>query len=383
MTRDATPLQRVCVPVTISKKSSKTRRGDAMEPDAAVRLALNVSDSIQIRSCYTPDIGTLRMWSDEGAFDVCVTRVWRTSEWRVVDGVPRGSCECTIPYRLSLTGQRDFRHDSTHVGRNLYETLARMRFHDVVFHTDTGCTSLLRTMEGLDAFQGVALVQAFSEQTGDGRIRSDICRLAMLWTRGGYYFDNDIVLLDDVSRRLSPDTTFATVTAVRYLFNNPPGLFNAFIACTPRHPIVHEALRRHARWSTMSPMERWRITRGNTHRPNIGTVLLRDAVRSVVGDAATFECERTGVCGGGIQLFREIALNPDGEYNASGLCTMCDTTHECNFAVADVLSGDVIMKSRIAMQSGHLCPLRCNVSSDDVCVRLDQTTPKWAQMWFM
>ena len=259
------------------------------------------------------------------------------------------------------------RNDNSLMGRNLRDTIARMNFHDVEFRTDDMCISLLQEMGNMDAFQGVALTRAFTVHTSDGRIRSDVCRLAMLWMRGGYYFDNDIVLLDNVARRLSPSTTFATVTTVRWLFRNPPGLLNAFIASTPRHPIVHAALLRHAKWATMSTNEKRRITRGNTHRPNIGTVFIRDALRSVVGDATAFECERTGMCGNGIQLFREVALETDGEYNTSGLCIMCDTTNECNFAVADVSTGDVLMKSRVATRDGHQCAVRCASSGAVSC----------------
>jgi len=339
-----------------------------MDPLDAVRLAWNTSSPL--RSCHTSDAATIRVWGD--SVDACATRRWRTSEWTVADG---GGCECVIPHRLSLTGQRDFRAEDTLLGKNLRETLARMRVRDVAFRDDAACLSLLREMEASEeAFRGVALATSFAAHAQDGRIRSDICRLGMLWERGGYYLDNDLVLLDDVASRLAPGTTFASVTTVRWMFHNPPGLFNAFVACAPRHPIVREALLRHARWwRARDPEEERRITRGNAHRPNLGTVFLRDALRSVVGDAAAFECERDGVCNGGVQLFREVALDRDGEYNASGLCTMCDATHECNFAVADVPSGDVLMKSRVATRSGRPCPVRC--AADAACRSTDERAP--------
>lgn len=335
-----------------------------MDPLEAVRLAWNVSPSTRVFSCHTPDIGTVRVWGsgrDAGtAFDVCATREWRTDGWSVSELTDPGTCECTIPYRASFTGKTDVRTEKdTPLGKNVRDTLDQMGFRDVTFHTDAMCVSLLRAMEETDdAFRGVPLVRSFTVHESDGRIRSDVCRLAILWSRGGYYFDNDLVLLENVARRIAPTTTFATVTTARWLFGNPNGLLNAFLACVPRHPIVHRALVLHARWPTMTANEKQRVTRG-VSRPNIGTVLLRDAFRAVVGNATVFECERTGYCGGRIQLFREIAIDHDSEYNTSGLCAMCDVTQECNFAVADAASGDVLMKSRRVAQNGFLCPIRC------------------------
>lgn len=330
------------------------------DPREAVRLAFNVTALTTILSCHTPDIGTVRVWSagsSAPAFDVCATRVWRTDDWRLAPG--GDACPCTIPYRVSFTGKIDVRKAQGTMGDNVRNTIAMLGFRDVAFYTDDMCVTLLRTMEKTaHEFRGVPLLQAFTFHKLDGRVRSDVCRLAALWDRGGYYFDNDLVLLDDsVVRRVAPTTTFATVTTVRWLFDNPPGLFNAFLACAPRHPVVRSALILHARWPKMTVDETRRVTR-STAGPNIGTVLLRDALRSVAGDAAVFECERTGYCGGGVQLFREVALEPEGEYAAPGLCVMCDVTHACNFAVADVPSGDVFLKSRVAAADVP-CPTRC------------------------
>lgn len=322
-----------------------------MEPADAVRRALNLSLTATLFSCYTPDATTIRMWNYDAGWEACATKIWRTSEWLVTGG---DACECTIPYRLSLTGKYDVRNASTDIGNNLRRTLDQMRFRDVAFLTDSGCISLLRVLEEEEVFRGWALTDTFMAND-DGRIRSDICRLAMLWTRGGYYFDNDLVLLDNVLSHIPPDATFVSITTVRGI-SNPPGLFNAFIATTPRNPIVYKALLNHAKFLTLN--DKFRITR-NRHQPNIGTVLLRDALRSVIGDTEVYKCERTGYCDKGIQLFREIALEPENEYNTSGLCHICEVTHGCNFAVVDVPSGDVLMKSRVAIQNTVVCPVWC------------------------
>jgi hypothetical protein len=256
-----------------------------------------------------------------------------------------------------LTGRSDSRYEPgvSLIGANVNATHQSLHFDDVFFHNDTNCIVLLEQLESTNGvFNGTSLVSAFQSYV-DGRIRSDMCRVAMLWKYGGYYFDNDLVLLQDVTRYLLPSTTFATVMTARQHFGNPAGLFNAFVASAPRHPILTRALILHARYPHWSPDDKWRVTQGRKD-PNIGTVLLRDAVRHVFGDAATYACERTGTCVRGLQLFREFPLENDGGYNTSSLHIDCDTLASCNFAVGDPSSGRVLFKSRVASK-GKACPI--------------------------
>ena len=320
-----------------------------------------VPATVALHSCAAAD-ATWRVWGRNGTAPVhwCVALPWRTAEWRVL--LADATCPCVVPRRLSMTGVQDMRRAPGPVGDNVRRTVATLGFDDVAFYTDADCLRLLRDLETTDDFRNVPLARSFLALQ-DGRIRSDVCRLAMLWREGGYYMDNDLVPLADVTRYLLPQTQFATVTTVR-MFGNAPGMFNAFLAASPRHPVVDRALRLHAAWTTATATERRRFTRG-VALPNIGTVLLRDAVRTVVGDDATFACERTGQCAPDVQLFREVLLDRDSEYNATGLCVMCDATHACNFAVADVASGDIVFKSRVAARGTSPCPLRC---PDSKCV---------------
>ena len=65
-----------------------------------------------------------------------------------------------------------------------------------------------------------------------GPYKSDICRIAALHQRGGYYFDNDMEVVEAMSL---PNATFI-------MASNTARAPNTFIAATPRHVIMQEAL---------------------------------------------------------------------------------------------------------------------------------------------
>jgi Glycosyltransferase sugar-binding region containing DXD motif len=67
-----------------------------------------------------------------------------------------------------------------------------------------------------------------------GAFKSDICRLAALYTRGGYYFDIDMKTVQAVP---VPSTiAFASVKA------SYGGFFQSFLASEPENPIIKKAL---------------------------------------------------------------------------------------------------------------------------------------------
>eukprot|EP00439_Symbiodinium_sp_Y106_P028669 s1035_g3.t1 len=76
----------------------------------------------------------------------------------------------------------------------------------VYFYDDKDCTDELRKM---DDFDGDKLADGFG-RFQNGRFKSDLCRLAQLYTYGGYYFDTDILPVTSVRKVLEPETTFAT-----------------------------------------------------------------------------------------------------------------------------------------------------------------------------
>ena len=73
-------------------------------------------------------------------------------------------------------------------------------------------------------------------------IRSDLCRLVMLYNSGGYYFDTDLAPLAALQRALDPRATFVTVrTSERSLSGG--GFFQAFLATAPKHPVIRRSLK--------------------------------------------------------------------------------------------------------------------------------------------
>jgi hypothetical protein len=67
-----------------------------------------------------------------------------------------------------------------------------------------------------------------------GPYKSDLCRYAILFLNGGYYFDNDMIAVKPV--QVPPTTTFVSPLQ---LGGGKGALFNSFIAVTPRHPIMN------------------------------------------------------------------------------------------------------------------------------------------------
>jgi hypothetical protein len=289
-----------------------------------------------VRTCAAVD-GKFRAWN--ATHQVCILKPWRVSSWLAVED----ACECRIP-RLALFNSKGPLEGDLLRNTERTRNLTGLPF---IFHTDAQCRRLLAELEQ----ELGSLVVGFDSYT-DGRIRSDMCRLAMLWRYGGFYFDNDIQPLVDVTQRISSRARFVTSTSAQ-LFGNPPGFFQAFVASEPRHPILSKALALHGRWPVMT-VERKRC--GESSRPNIGTVLLRDAARA---HADVLLAERTGRTVDGVQLFRELPLTD--AYNTSGLCVTCTPHHHCNFCVADPRTGEVLFKSRFAHE-GAPCATWCQTA---------------------
>lgn len=73
-------------------------------------------------------------------------------------------------------------------------------------------------------------------QIRGGPHKADLIRYYLLYLNGGIYFDTDIELVDDISN-ITKDYGFVGV------ITNEDTAFNGFIACTPRHPIIYNALK--------------------------------------------------------------------------------------------------------------------------------------------
>lgn len=69
-----------------------------------------------------------------------------------------------------------------------------------------------------------------------GKYKGDICQVAALYAKGGYYFDVDIRVIKPVE--LAFNVTFATS-----LDAPKTGFFQAFLASSPGHAVLREALK--------------------------------------------------------------------------------------------------------------------------------------------
>jgi hypothetical protein len=78
---------------------------------------------------------------------------------------------------------------------------------------------------------------AFFDRQKKGMYKSDLCRFAMLYEEGGYYFDNDVEMLEDVRKMDFQGASFASVTEFPW-HGTVRFLHEAFVAATPRHPAV-------------------------------------------------------------------------------------------------------------------------------------------------
>jgi mannosyltransferase OCH1-like enzyme len=69
----------------------------------------------------------------------------------------------------------------------------------LIYYDDNDCSRLLLETENKLKLRW--LQDSFTRYE-DGRIRSDMCRLGMLYKFGGYYFDKDIYLIQNFSEQI-------------------------------------------------------------------------------------------------------------------------------------------------------------------------------------
>lgn len=72
-------------------------------------------------------------------------------------------------------------------------------------------------------------------QISSGPHKADLIRYYLLYLNGGIYFDTDVEIIDELSNIIQDYAFVGVIT-------NESTAFNGFIACTPKHPIIHRAL---------------------------------------------------------------------------------------------------------------------------------------------
>jgi len=68
----------------------------------------------------------------------------------------------------------------------------------------------------------------------NGKYKADVCCIAALYLKGGYYFDTDMQIIKPVT--IEPHITF--VSPFEAETRGLKGVFNSFIAVAPRHPLL-------------------------------------------------------------------------------------------------------------------------------------------------
>lgn len=139
-----------------------------------------------------------------------------------------------------------------------------------------------------------------------GAYKADLFRYCWLWINGGVYIDMGMVSIGDLDLIIKPSDTFVAPED-----NGANAIYNAFMACSPKHPIVGEAIS-----LAVQNIE----NQDYTHNPLgiTGPLLLGKAFENVTGDKVFPGKEY----GGGVRIIKfnkynkcESGIIADGDVN--------------------------------------------------------------------
>lgn len=133
--------------------------------------------------------------------------------------------EPRIPRRIFQTHSQETPHVSTWRARNPR--------HAHAFYDDQMCLDFVKAH--FDA-KVVAAYQALRP----GAARADLWRYCVLYVHGGVYVDADCTCLQPLDLWLPADTDLVVV--IDREMQPHRDLFQAFLACTPRHPLMRRAI---------------------------------------------------------------------------------------------------------------------------------------------
>ncbi|CAE7357300.1 unnamed protein product [Symbiodinium sp. KB8] len=194
---------------------------------------------------------------------------------------------------------------------------------DVHFWNDEDCANGL---EALNMQESEALsIDFVSEQVG--MVKSDICRLAMMYTLGGYYFDTDILVTPELK---APLGRICMLQGLR------------FLAASQKHPLMELALKEFKDWydKLRTPGVNQAQMRVSVAQGNIGTGLLRKAYDNWSRDGPMPKVSHPG--GHVSQFFEETPINwlPRAQYPG-------------DYAVVNKLTNKVVLYSRVYDSHHH------------------------------
>mmetsp|Transcript_126652 Transcript_126652/g.300939 ORF Transcript_126652/g.300939 Transcript_126652/m.300939 type:complete len:330 (+) Transcript_126652:55-1044(+) len=237
-------------------------------------------------------------------------------------------------FNLLNASKAQLKSDPMHklVLKNVKHTIALFGgdVEQVHFYDDDQC---VKELKKLHQFNGHKLAEGFLSLR-HGKYKSDICRLAQLWRYGGYYFDTDILPVKSMRAYLDPDTTFASVRSMC-----KKEIFQAFLAATPHNELIGENLRIFGEWLQKR--------QHNSEGSNIGPRLMWGSLQESGSEFKKASHVLTG--SQKIQLFQEnsIKLWKHGKESISGLMPGHSKWHDCNIAVVDQDTDEVVMYPRV------------------------------------
>ena len=192
----------------------------------------------------------------------------------------------TIPMTLVSVGQwgeaerngsRPLRKASWETDiRNVNERRKRLRLPGTVY-SDEDCIALMH------ATGWHALAHAFLKET-HGPYKSDICRSLVLHTHGGIYTDNDLGVLDFHPASLFAATAADFVSCAEF---QGGGVWNAFMASTPHHPVLATQLQLMVDYYAHPGNLHAELGKRHDQRV-MGTATLRRAVDAHLGTSAIY-----------------------------------------------------------------------------------------------
>jgi hypothetical protein len=118
---------------------------------------------------------------------------------------------------------------------------------NVSFYDDGECKEIIQRVHS------EPLANWFDKEK-EGTYKSEICKLAVLYDKGGYYFDNDFEVVTDVRKLIAPGASLSAVLAMTDRGTPKIGLdsrfdvFPAFLAAKPEHPAIQHALDGILKW---------------------------------------------------------------------------------------------------------------------------------------
>jgi mannosyltransferase OCH1-like enzyme len=102
--------------------------------------------------------------------------------------------------------------------------------YEYVYFTDDQAKKFLR-----DHFDQT-IIDAY-DSIIPGAYKADLFRYCFLWINGGVYIDMGMVALDGLDKIVKSTDTFVAPED-----NGANSIYNAFMGCTPKHPIIKEAI---------------------------------------------------------------------------------------------------------------------------------------------